>query len=179
MLLGGCLLLVGGATISIAAMETGTVAVMLLGTGVAGLGYGSAFLGAHRTVVALAPPSDRAGLIAAIFTVSYLSTGLPALIAGITAAQFGLHGTALVYSAAVAGLAAVAAASLFSRARPRPPQLLGRGIPARRRQIGSRFAPGCAAGGAGTSSGLLHCWDATLGHLTKGRFNHDRRPDCH
>jgi hypothetical protein len=59
-------------------------------------------------VVALAPEDDRAGLIAAIFTLSYLSSGVPALIAGITAEQFGLHGTALVYSAAVAGLAAAA-----------------------------------------------------------------------
>ena len=107
-MLGGCLALAAGAGVTIAAIETGTAAVLLLGTGIAGLGYGPAFTGAYRTVVALAPEDDRAGLIAAIFTVSYLSSGVPALIAGITAEQYGLHGTALVYSAAVAGLAAAA-----------------------------------------------------------------------
>ena len=39
---------------------------------------------------------------------------LPTVIAGITATQFGLHGTALAYSAAVAGLAAVAAGTFVS-----------------------------------------------------------------
>jgi hypothetical protein len=84
-MLGGCLALAVGAGVTIAAIETGTAAVLLLGTGIAGLGYGPAFTGAYRTVVALAPEDDRAGLIAAIFTVSYLSSGVPAVIAGITA----------------------------------------------------------------------------------------------
>lgn len=82
------------------------------------LGFGPAFLGAYRTVVALADPTDRAGLIAAILTVDYLAFGLPALIAGISTSHFGLHGTTLVYSAAVAGLAA--AAALFPGIRSRP-----------------------------------------------------------
>ena len=108
------LLLAAFAAVTIAAIETGTAAALLLGTGIAGLGFGPAFLGAYRTVVALAAPGDRAGLIAAIFTVSYLSMGLPALIAGIVDTQVGLHGTALVYSAAVAGLAGLAAATFVS-----------------------------------------------------------------
>ena len=93
--------------------------MLLLSTGLAGLGFGPAFLGAYRTVVALAAPAERAGLIAAIFTVSYLSMGLPALIAGIVDTQVGLHSTALVYSAAVAGLAAVAAATFAFGGRSR------------------------------------------------------------
>jgi hypothetical protein len=112
-MLGGCLALMAGAAVTIAAIEKGTAAVLLVGTGLAGIGFGPAFLGAYRTVVTLAAPTDRAGLIAAIFSVSYLSMGLPALIAGIVAGQVGLHGTALVYSAAVAGLAAAAAATLL------------------------------------------------------------------
>jgi len=125
-MLGGCLALTVGAGTTIAAIQVGAPAVLLLGTGLAGAGFGPAFLGAYRTVVALAAPADRAGLIAAIFTVSYLSMGLPALIAGITATQAGLHSTALVYSAAVAGLAALAAATFLPRRRtpastPQPP----------------------------------------------------------
>jgi MFS family permease len=118
-MLGGCLALMVGAGASVAAIETGNAAVLLLSTGLAGIGFGPAFLGAYRTVVALAAPADRAGLIAAIFTVSYLSMGLPALIAGIVDTQVGLHGTALGYSAAVAGLAAVAASTFLSRGSSR------------------------------------------------------------
>jgi hypothetical protein len=81
---GGGMAVDVGAGITIVAIQTGTAAVLLLGTGVAGLGYGTAFLGAYRTVVALASPSDRAGLIAAIFSVSYLAMGLPTLMAGIS-----------------------------------------------------------------------------------------------
>ena len=110
-MLGGCLALMVGAGVSVAAIETGSAAVLLLSTGLAGLGFGPAFLGAYRTVVALAAPAERAGLIAAIFTVSYLSMGLPALIAGLVDTQVGLHSTALVYSAAVAGLAGLAAST--------------------------------------------------------------------
>ena len=118
-MLGGCLALMVGAGVSVAAIETGNAAVLLLSTGLAGLGFGPAFLGAYRTVVALAAPAERAGLIAAIFTVSYLSMGLPALIAGLLDTQVGLHGTALVYSAAVAGLAALAASTFVFGGRSR------------------------------------------------------------
>jgi hypothetical protein len=118
-MLGGCLALMAGAGVTIAAIETGSAAVLLLGTGLAGAGFGPAFLGAYRTVVALAAPADRAGLIAAIFSVSYLSMGLPALIAGIVDTQVGLHSTALVYSAAVTGLAGVAASTFLLGGRPR------------------------------------------------------------
>jgi MFS family permease len=119
--LGGCLALMAGAGVTIAAIETGNAAVLLLGTAIAGLGFGPAFAGAYRTVVALAPADDRAGLIAAIFTLSYLSTGLPALIAGITTTQFGLHSAALVYSAAITGLAVAAAGTFLSRHGSRAP----------------------------------------------------------
>ncbi len=49
----------------------------------AGLGFGLGNLGAYRVILARASSSNRAGLIAAISTVSYLAFGLPALIAGI------------------------------------------------------------------------------------------------
>jgi hypothetical protein len=47
--------------------------------------------------------------------VSYLATGIPAVLAGIATSHYGLHKTALVYSVAVAVLAAVAVGSLLTR----------------------------------------------------------------
>jgi len=132
LMLGGCLALTAGAGATIAAIETGDAAVVLIGTGIAGLGYGTAFTGAYRTAVASAPAAGRAGLIAAVFIVSYLASGLPPLIAGITTTHYGLHATALVFAAAVAGLAAAAAGALSSRrgsraGEPRPAARRGYG----------------------------------------------------
>jgi hypothetical protein len=75
--------------------------------------------------MARAAASNRAGMISAVSTVNYLAFGLPALLAGVATSNFGLHDTALVYSAAIALLAAAAATGgvLFeSRARTRAPQ---------------------------------------------------------
>jgi MFS family permease len=115
-MLGGCLALIAGAVVTLAAIETGTPIALFIGTGIAGLGLGPAFMGAYRSTVALAPPDDRVGLIAAIYIVSYLATGIPTVIGGIAASHYGLHRTAVVYVAVVAGLA-VAAVGLLIRRR--------------------------------------------------------------
>src|SRR3954452_4291542 len=73
-MLGGCLALVAGAAVTFASIETGAPAILFVGSAIAGLGFGPAFTGAYRSTVALATPADRAGLITAIYLVSYLST---------------------------------------------------------------------------------------------------------
>jgi hypothetical protein len=78
--------------------------------------------GAYRATVARAASDDRAGLITAIYIVSYLATGISAVLAGIATSHFGLHNTALVYSMAVAVLAAAAVSLLIRQlagGRPR------------------------------------------------------------
>jgi MFS family permease len=127
-MLGGCAALFTGAAITFAAIATRTSALLLAGTAVAGLGWGPAFLGAYGTIVALASPEDRAGLVAAIFTVGYLAFSIPAVIAGVATSHYGLHNTALVYSSIVAVLAATAAASLAVR-RTRTGRVAGRAAP--------------------------------------------------
>jgi MFS family permease len=131
-MLGGCLGLLGGAVVTVAAIVASTPALLLLGTVLAGLGFGPGNLGAYRVIMARAAASDRAGLIAAISTVQYLAFGLPALIAGVATSHFGLHDTALVYSIVIALLAVAAAAGfLFEgnaptrapRAAAPPPEL--------------------------------------------------------
>jgi predicted MFS family arabinose efflux permease len=122
-MLGGCVTLIVGAVVTFASIETGAPAALFVGTAVAGLGFGSAFVGAYRATVARATSDDRAGLITAIYIVSYLATGIPAVIGGIATSHFGLHKTALVYSVAVAVLAAAAVSLLIRQmasGRPRP-----------------------------------------------------------
>jgi predicted MFS family arabinose efflux permease len=125
MMLAGCLFLLAGMAVTVGAIATTTSPAFLAGSAVAGIGFGLAFLGAFRTVTALAAPDDRAGLVAAIYIVGYLAFSVPALIAGVATTKFGLHSTALVYSAALAVLAAAAVGLLLRRpggesARPVP-----------------------------------------------------------
>jgi hypothetical protein len=116
-MLAGCLILFAGMAVTFGAIAAGTAVAFLAGTAVAGVGFGLAFLGAFRMVTALAPPADRAGLVAAIFIVNFLAFSIPAVIAGWAVTRYGLHRTALVYCAVVAALAVAAAASLLLNMR--------------------------------------------------------------
>ena len=114
-MLAGCLVLLTGAAVTFASIAAMSAAAFLSGTAVAGVGFGMAFLGAFRTLSALADPGERAALIAAIFTVNYLAFGVPALIAGVAVTRYGLHRTALVYLGVIAALATAAAISMMAR----------------------------------------------------------------
>lgn len=117
-MLGGCMVLIVGALVTFASIDTGTPVVLFVGTAIAGLGFGPAFMGAYRGTVAAARSDDRTGLITAIYIVSYLATGIPAVLAGIATAHYGLRKTALVYSVAVAILVAVAVSRLLAQTAP-------------------------------------------------------------
>src|SRR5580704_17111503 len=153
-MLVGCLTLVAGAAMTLAAIETASAAAFLAGTAVAGAGSGTAFfLGAYRILTPLASPGQRASLIAASWIVFYLAFSIPVVIAGVAVTHFGLHRTAVVYSAALAVLATAAAGSFLSRRRSplRPAIPASPGLPAgaarpaprrrRRRSAGRRPGP--------------------------------------
>ena len=118
MLLAGCLSLLAGMTLAFGAIATTTTAAFIAGAAAAGAGFGLVFLGSFRMITPLATPGQRAGLVAAIYIVGYLAFSVPALIAGVATTRFGLHSTALVYSASVAALAAAAVGILLLRPRP-------------------------------------------------------------
>jgi len=147
-MLAGCLALLAGAIVTLTALQTTSAAAFLTGTAVAGAGFGTAMLGAFRTVSARATPGQRASLIAAYFIVSYAAFSIPVVVAGVAITHFGLHRTALAYCTVIAVLAAVAAGSLISRRRspgpaPNPaPAQAGAGCPGRASRRGR-----CARGG--------------------------------
>ena len=117
-MLAGCLALLAGAVMTLAAIETASAAAFLAGTAVAGVGVGTGFFaGAYRILTPLAGPGQRAGLVAAIWIVFYLAFSVPVVAAGVATTHFGLHQTAVVYSAALAALAAAAAGSFLFRRR--------------------------------------------------------------
>jgi MFS family permease len=119
MLLGAGSLLAGVA-LTVAALPHASWTLFLLGTVVAGIGFGAGFQGAVRTVVPTAAAHERAGVLSIIFVVSYLALGVPAVAAGwMLAHHANIQVTAEDFCAIIMALAAAAligAATSFYRA---------------------------------------------------------------
>ena len=90
--LGASLLAVGVALI-LAAVHSASLPLFFIATLIAGSGFGAGFLGALRSVVPLALPHERAGLMSAFYVLSYLAFCLPSLLAGNLIRSFGLIAT--------------------------------------------------------------------------------------
>jgi MFS family permease len=123
-MVSGALVFVAGITGTIVALATVTTWLFFAAAVVSGFGFGGAFLGAMVTVTRGVAPGERAGLLSAVFTASYLGFCLPAILAGVVATDVGLALTAEVYSGVVIALALAAVAGLLLRREPaaaRPP----------------------------------------------------------
>jgi MFS family permease len=118
MMAGGIATVLVGVGISVIAISTASGATFFASLVIAGAGFGPALQGAIRTVLPAANEHERAGLLSLVYVLSYLSLGLPAVIAGtLVVYGGGLRATAVQYSLAVIALAAVALATLR---RPSP-----------------------------------------------------------
>jgi MFS family permease len=116
-MLVGCTALTTGAVVTIGGLAASSSAAFLIGSAIAGIGFGSAFLGAFRTLAALATPQHRGELVAAVYIVSYLAFSIPAVVAGVAATHAGLRDTAIGFGAFVAVLA-LSAIGLTARQNP-------------------------------------------------------------
>ena len=123
----GALVFAAGVGSTVAALATGSLAFFFVAAIVSGFGFGSAFLGAMATVTRGVAAGERASLLSAVFTVSYLGFSLPAIAAGVAAGHIGLERTAQVYGVGVIVLALLAVAGLALQARrPDPTPLPAR-----------------------------------------------------
>ena len=113
----GALVFAAGVAVVLLAVATRATPLLFAAAVVAGLGFGSAFLGAIATASRGIAPGARAGLMSAVFVVGYLSFSVPAIAAGLAIPRFGLAPVAEVYGVAVIGLALLAVAGLRARRR--------------------------------------------------------------
>jgi predicted MFS family arabinose efflux permease len=86
--------------------------LLFTGAAVTGFGFGAAFLGTVTTISLGVAPGHRAGLLASIFVVGYLSFSIPAIAAGIATGEYGLLPTIKVYASTVIILALLALVGL-------------------------------------------------------------------
>ena len=99
-----------GTALTLAGVETHTVALAGAGTLVAGVGFGASALASFGTLSRIAAPGERSELFAAALVIAYLAFSLPALAAGVGTTSFGLHTTTVVYSLGVVALGLLALA---------------------------------------------------------------------
>jgi hypothetical protein len=105
----GTAALLAGLAVATAALALQSVLLFLLGTALAGVGFGTGFQGALRAVVVRIGPQDRAGVLSVLFIVAYLAMGVPAIAAGYGLAHGGdILATAHEFGAAVMALALLA-----------------------------------------------------------------------
>lgn len=107
----GTVTLVLGTALFITALAVSSLALFVIASVVAGSGFGAGFLGALRSLTQLVQPHERAGLLSALYVVSYLAFSIPALVAGLLITRIGLRDTALYYGGFVA-LAALSALTI-------------------------------------------------------------------
>ena len=109
-----------GTLVTLAGIGTEQVALGLVGTIVAGVGFGAAALATFGTFARIAEPHERGALFAVAFVISYLAFSLPAVAAGFAGTAFGLHVTAEVYALGIVALTAAALVLGVRRPRPAP-----------------------------------------------------------
>jgi MFS family permease len=107
--IGGTTALATGTTLTLVALAAGSYWGFIAAAVVAGVGFGGSFMGIMRSITPLAAPHERGELFAAVFIVSYLAFGIPAVIAGVASSHIGLAETTYVYGGVVVALSAIAA----------------------------------------------------------------------
>lgn len=106
-----------GALVSLVGVTAHLPALAIVGTLVAGVGFGAAALATFGTFARIAAPHERGGLLAFALTIAYLSFSLPAVVAGFASTAFGLRATAEVYAVVIVGLTVVALVMRLTRVR--------------------------------------------------------------
>jgi MFS family permease len=106
--------LIAGVGVVLWSLWIDSTALFFAGTAVAGIGFGAGFQGGMRLVAPLAHPDQRAGVLSALFIVSYVGLGVPAVLAGLAVVDgSGLMTTSYEYGLAVIVLGLIASINLI------------------------------------------------------------------
>ncbi|MFS0731721.1 MFS transporter [Curtobacterium sp. 1P10AnD] len=107
-LLLGLVALIVGPVVTVSFVFAHSLPGLVVGSAIAGVGFGAGFQAPLRMLLATAAPTHRAGLLSTIYIVSYLAFGVPAVVAGLVEPAFGFvpvlagYGAFIVLAAATA-----------------------------------------------------------------------------
>jgi predicted MFS family arabinose efflux permease len=111
----GMTALVLGVGMTLWALPGRSIGLFFAGLVIAGAGFGAGFQGAIRSVLLVAEPEARAGVLSILYVIAYLAMGVPAVLGGVRLAHGpGLFATAQEYGLVVMSLAALALVGSFA-----------------------------------------------------------------
>ena len=113
----GSVALAAGMALIVLATASDSGVTFLVGSTIAGIGFGIAFLGGLRALSTAIPQQHRATVMSAFYIVAYASLSVPAVLAGGVVDHFGLRPTFETFGAIVAGVALIVAVEAW-RTRP-------------------------------------------------------------
>ncbi|HXH34165.1 MAG TPA: MFS transporter [Plantibacter sp.] len=97
-----------GTALSLGALAVHSFPLYLLTVAVVGTGFGTAFMGVLKTLMPRVSETERAAVMAVVYTVSYLAFGVPTIIAGLLVPVMSLQGTMTSLGIVIVLLSAVA-----------------------------------------------------------------------
>jgi|SRR6185312_4372114 len=110
-----------GVAITLAALPERSTSAFFVGTAIGGVGFGLGLQSAIRSIVPLAAPHERAGVLSTVYVVAYLAMGVPAVLGGFAVVYGGgLFATTYKYGAVVIVLAVIALLGALASVAKRP-----------------------------------------------------------
>jgi MFS family permease len=109
--------IVAGIVLFIMSITATSLPLLWMGAVIGGAGLGAAFTGTIRSLVPLAAAHERAGLFSAIYLVSYITFGVPVIVAGLFLSTIGVTAIALTFGVVTVVAAAAGVATQLATAR--------------------------------------------------------------
>ena len=103
----GCASLIAGMFAVGISLPTRSLALLIVGAIIAGLGQGMSFRASLESVTSASPPGKRGEITSSYFVVLYIGVAVTVIGEGVAAKAFGLTASGMVFAALVAILAAV------------------------------------------------------------------------
>jgi MFS family permease len=113
---GGAAIVVGIA-LFIGSIAATSLPLLWIGAIVGGAGLGGAFTGTIRSLVPLVGAPERAGLFSAVYLVSYITFGVPVILAGLFLSTIGITAIALIFGVVTFVAAATGVVTQLATAR--------------------------------------------------------------
>ncbi len=119
-LIVGCVGLIAGMILVGASLPIRSLAVLIAGGVIAGLGQGLSFRAGLGAVTGAAPPDKRGEITSSYFVMLYVGIAIPVIGEGAAAQAFGLIASGIVFAALVGILAAIAVLLLVRKGSSQP-----------------------------------------------------------
>ncbi|MBA2470873.1 MAG: MFS transporter [Pseudonocardiales bacterium] len=119
-LIVGCVGLIAGMILVGASLPIRSLAVLIAGGVIAGLGQGLSFRAGLGAVTGAAPPDKRGEITSSYFVMLYVGIAIPVIGEGAAAQAFGLIASGIVFAALVGILAAIAVLLLVRNGSSQP-----------------------------------------------------------